>query len=285
MLFEEHNLALTLTGLLGIGVRAIRIQRWSIIWYVLIGSFLTIMCASNRAQSEYYLLPIMPALWLLGSQAIAALSDRRPLLMVGGLICVAALPLIAVVRQDVEWTKPDSRVVAKKWIEANIPSGAKILMDGFQYRFVSSPPLTPDKFTVRHQVAGVARESERFRGVSPRTMALYVEAMSSVDGPTYQLESTVWGLAVEDPDYYVQRCFDYIITSSSIAKRYEDDTNRQRFPKSAQFYRQLKIDPRFQKIYFVEPVPWQRPGPIITVYKVIPQCEASLRQNRDSTAR
>ena len=44
--------------------------------------------------------------------------------------------------------------------------------------------------------------------------------MEEVNGPTYDLHPTVWGLTVEDPDYYAQRCFDYIVTSSMISKRY-----------------------------------------------------------------
>jgi hypothetical protein len=197
--------------------------------------------------------------------------------MIIGLMCVVAVPFIAIVRQDIEWTKPDTRLVAKQWIESNIPSGAKILADGYQYRFIPSPPLTPQKTVVDRQIAGVSEEADRFRGASQQTLKFYAEAMESVQGPTYDLHSTVWGLAVKDPIYYAQRCFDYIITSSYIAGRYARGINQQRFPTSANFYNQLDTDPSLRKIYSVKPVSWERSGPTITIYRVVPVCQTSRR--------
>ena len=190
------------------------------------------------------------------------------------LTCVVIIPLLGLVRADYEWMKPDTRVLAKEWIEANVPSGAKILMDGYRYRFVPSPPLTPDKSTVTRQVAQVRRKSLS-RGISPWTLALYAEAMEEVKGPRYKLHSTKWGLAVEDATYYVQNCFEYIITSSSITKKYARGINRERFPKSARFYEQLNSDPKFHKVYSVKPAPWKRRGPTISVYKVLSACHLS----------
>jgi Dolichyl-phosphate-mannose-protein mannosyltransferase len=269
VLLEPRNLALTMAALFVMGLGVIRRQRWSIIWMTMIVVFLTIMSSSIRDKPEHYLLPIMPAFWLLGGQAIAALAARHRSLLAGGLACVTIPPLFAIVRQNVEWTKADTRVIAKEWIEANIRTGSKILIDGFQHRFVASPPLRPDRSTIQRQIGG---NFEGRNQVSQHTLKLYAEAMGSTDGPSYELHSTQWGFSVQDPDYYIQACFDYIITSSTIGKLYQDDISRQRFPRGARFYEQLEIDPHFRKIYSVEPIPWQRPGPIITVYRVIPTC-------------
>jgi len=264
----------------GAGLGLLRRRRWDIIWTVSIAAFLAIMMSGNL-KSEHYLLPIMPALWLLSSQAIATVSGRRQWLNVAGLTCVVALSLLTLVRQDVEWTKPDTRVLAKEWIESNVPSRAKILIDGMRYRFVQSPPLTPDKSTVTRQVARARRE-RLSRGISPWTLALYAEAMQRVKGPTYELHSTVYGLAVEDLTYYVQSCLDYIVTSSFTTRNFASGINAKRFPKSAQFYEQLNNDPRFRVVYSVAPVPWQRDGPTITVYKVRHTCADHLSPSDSS---
>ena len=95
--------------------------------------------------------------------------------------------VMAVVYQDYMWTRPDTRLVAKEWIEANIPSGAKILVDGMRYRFVQSPPLNPDKSTVDHRVAQASEAGRLSRGISRQTLALYAKAMNQVKGPTYRL--------------------------------------------------------------------------------------------------
>ena len=275
ILLKDYNLAITLSALLGAGWALLRKHRWGIILSVFIVVFLGILIAADRSQAQHYLLPVMPGLWLLSSAAIVALLGRRPSLMVVGLACVIVFPLMAVVYQDYMWTRPDTRLVAKEWIEANIPSGAKILLDGMRYRFVQSPPLNPDKSTVDHRVAQASEAGRLSRGISRQTLALYAKAMNQVKGPTYRLHSTVWGLEVEELDYYVQTCFDYIITSSLNSERYVGEIYQKRFPKSAQFYEQLKTDSRFQVVYSIAPIPWKRNGPIITVYEVLPSCRKS----------
>lgn len=271
-LARDHNLLLTVCAVIGAGLGFINRHRWSVVFSAVTLLFVAVMSASNRSQPEYYLLPIVPCLWLLASQAIIVLTRRYFWLTAIAIACVVALPLTALVRQNVEWTQPDTRIVAKQWIETNIPSGAKILADSYQYRFTPSPPLTPDRSSVLRQFTGVSNEPDRFRGMSKRTLEIYAQAMELTQGPKYELHPTVWGLAVEDAGFYAERCFDYIITSSMISKRYEGDLNRQRFPKSARFYEQLDNDARLRKIYAVEPVPWQRPGPEITVYKLRSSC-------------
>ena len=272
-LLNYQTFALSISALMGAGFGLFWRRRWDIIWTVSITAFLVIMTSGNL-KAEHYLLPIMPALWLLSSQAIATVSGRRQWLNVAGLTCVVALSLLTLVRQDVEWTRPDTRVLVKEWIERNVPSGAKILMDGMRYRFVQSPPLTPDNITVSRRVAR-AKDGHVSRGISSRTLALYAEAMEQVPGPRYELYSTAFGVVVEDSSYYVQNCFDYIITSSYIAKTYARGINRKRFPKSARFYEQLNIDPRFRVVHSVAPVPWKRDGPTVKVYKVVPSCGAN----------
>jgi hypothetical protein len=155
-----------------------------------------------------------------------------------------------------------------------------------RYRFVQSPPLRPDQGTVARLAAQAGGESDEINrtgvqsylpgeagwgGASKATWALYGEAMQRKTGPAYALYSTVYGLGVEDLDHYIEACFDYIITSSYNTKRYIADPYRTRYPKSASFYTSLETDPRFQVLYSVAPVPWHRPGPVITVYKV-PSC-------------
>jgi hypothetical protein len=275
ILIVNYNLPITLGALLGAVLGLLRKHRWDIIWCFFIVMFLVILTAAGRAESEHYLLPIMPGLWLLSSRAVVIVLGHRQTLLLPAFVCTVIVPLAALVRQDYMWTKPDTRVLAKQWIEANIPAGAKILMDGMRYRFVQSPPLNPASSTVDRQVGQAANTEYVSRAVSSQTLALYRQAMSQRQGPTYRLHSTVWGIEIEDLNHYIQGCFDYIITSSANSERFVEESSRQRFPKSAQFYEQLKADSRFQVVYAVEPVPWQSSGPLITIYKVPSTCGAS----------
>lgn len=276
ILLKDYNIVLTFSALLGAGLGLWRRFRWDIIWIVFILVFLGVMTVADRGAADRYMLPIVPALWLLGSRAITALAGQHRWVSAAGLACVMVIPLFTLVRHDYELTKPDTRVLAKQWIEAHIPSDAKILMDGLRYRFMISPPLIPNETVVSNQVTQAAQEGSLLsRGVSQRALALYAEAIAQLEGPKYELYSTVWGLEVENLTYYVRTCFDYIITSSENSKRYTRGKGRQRFPKSVQFYERLPTDSRFRVVYAVEPSPWKRRGPVITVYKVIPPCKVS----------
>ncbi len=289
ILIKNYNFALSVAALLGAGLGLWRRARWPMIWSALIAVFLCIMFAADRGPSERYLLPIMPGLWLLASLAVVELTRRRWWLIAPALTCIVALSLVNLIRQNYEWTRDDTRVVAKRWIEANLPAGAKILIDGMRYRFVQSPPLRPDPVTVARLAKQAGDESGRidragaqsylpgeagWAGASTGTWTLYAEAMKRVKGPTYRLHSTVYGLGVEDLNHYVEACFHYIIVSSYNSRRYDSEINRKRFPRSAEFYRGLNTDPRFHVVYSVAPIPWKRPGPMITVYRV-PPCRAS----------
>lgn len=275
-LLKDYNLALTISALLGMGIALMRRHRWDILWMVFIVLFIGIMTMADRNQPERYLLPIMPALWLLSSRAIVAISSRHGSLTVAGLVCVAIIPLVGLVRHDIEKMQPDTRVLAKQWIETNVPSGARFLMDGMRYRFIPSPPLNPDKTTVNRLVSRAAKEgSDLSRGVSDFALSLYEEALGTVEGPTYELHSTTYGLKLESPSYYVQNCFEYIVTSSYITQRYKPgNPNRERFPQAARFYEQLPLDPRFRLAYQATPAPWKNSGPTISVYEVIPTCQS-----------
>jgi hypothetical protein len=142
-------------------------------------------------------------------------------------------------------------------------------MDGMEYRFIQSPPLNPDESTVARRVSLADEEGEELsRGISGQTLSLYADAMARVAGPKYELHSTVWGLEVEDLSHYPQACFDYVVTSSDITRRYEAPAAAEAFPESAEFYRQLPADPRYEVVYAAEPAAWKIQGPAITVYKV-----------------
>ncbi|WP_089721805.1 glycosyltransferase family 39 protein [Candidatus Entotheonella palauensis] len=283
-LFQPQNIVLFISACIGACIGLWQRQRWDIIWAVLIIVFLGVMSLGSRGQPERYMLPIFPALWLLSSRALAAVSQRHWTAMAVGLLCIVMLPSAMLVRHAHEKTQPDTRLLAKAWIETHIPSGAKLLLDGTRYRFIQSPPLQPDPSTVDRLSRRVTDASDQGmrvgRGVSKRALSLYQQAMKDIDGPTYELHSTVFGIQVKDLQYYVQNCFDYVITSSYITRRVFNPNHQARFAKSIEFYQQLEVDPRFRPVYEAKPVRWQSSGPVIKVYEVDSACRAQPPQSR-----
>ncbi|MGI9235085.1 MAG: glycosyltransferase family 39 protein [Woeseiaceae bacterium] len=273
ILMLNTYVVLTFAALLGAAIGIWQRRRWDIIWCVYIAVFLGVMTAADRPGAERYMLPIVPALWLLAASAAREISRRRSPIMIATVAAIVAIPLFALIRHDYTWTQPDTRVMGKTWIEDNVPSGAKILMDGMRYRFIQSPPLNPDQSTVDRRLRSAAAEDHLSRGVSSRTLSLYAEAMARIDGPRYELYSTVWGLNVEDLSFYVDSCFDYIVTSSQNSKRFTDPKQAKKYPTSARFYQQLPEDTRFEEVYSANPAAWQIHGPSIAIYRVLSSCE------------
>lgn len=272
--FSSTNLALTIAALLGGALALYRRHRWDLIWCAFALTYFAAMVAADRPGHERYLLPIMPAFWLLGARAVVAVAGARRAVIPTLVAVICVVPLYMLVQQNVTWTRPDTRVLGKQWIEANVPPGSRILMDGMRYRFIQSPPLHPDEATVARRVQSAGREGESLsRGVSSRTLGLYAEAMSRATGPRYDLHSTVYGLEVRELSYYVDACFDYIVVSGENSWRFERPGEAARYPLSARFYRDLSRDPRFQVVFSAQPVPWRIQGPAITVYKVLHSCE------------
>src|SRR4029453_11052729 len=78
-----------------------------------------------HAHFDRYVLPLVPALGALAGR-IRSLAPVTVLLL--------AVPLTWSIRAASERMKPDARVVAHGWIEANLPKGSRVAVD----------PSTPD---------------------------------------------------------------------------------------------------------------------------------------------
>lgn len=273
-LISPYNLALTATALYTGITGALRRNRWDTILLGTIAIFIVIMSLSDRTQPERYLLPIVPAFWILGGRGVMELRRFGSQLPAVALAIVVSVPAYWLVRAAFEKSQQDTRVLAKEWIESNVPAGSRILMDGMRYRFSQSPPINPDDSTVGEKVGRAREEGGNFgRGVSDLALSVYEEAVTSVKGPKYSITSTVHGLEVKDVDYYVRNCFDYVITSSMVAGRYRPGRpGTELFPDSEKFYASLGTDPRVHLVHEEFAVHWRKSGPTIGVYRLDHRC-------------
>jgi hypothetical protein len=279
-LLKDYNLALTIAALAGFSWGLVRRQRWDILLGLFAVGFIVLISFHPRPSSERYMYAMIPALWLLGARAVAQLSLRHRILLPVCLVLILAMPSMHIARAAIEKSNLDTRLVAKDWIEANLPEGSRILIDGMQHRNIVSPPLLPDAGTIQRKVdraAGQVKAGANIgRGVNELTLSLYRKSLEEASGPRYELHSTMHGLALKSPSFYVEHCFDYVVTSSSIANRYRPGgPGRDMNPEAAHFYDQIDIDPRFTKVYEVAAVPWKRSGPTISVYRISEPCDSN----------
>jgi hypothetical protein len=265
LLVKPNNVLVTIAAIGGAAIGVWRRERWTLILAAATVLFLAVVSISNRGVNEAYLFPIAPVMWTLAARGLGEISTGRRWSLALVTLAVSGYSLYEVVRDDRMISHPDTREIAKDWFETHVPSGAKVLMDGMRFRYVPGIPLQPDRNTVARRLDNL--ESSELT-LSPQMLSLYREAAESVPGPTYDLHSTVYGLEVEDIDYYVRESFDFIVISSFNQKRFDSEAERQRYPKSARFYDEVRRDPRLRVVFSIEPAVWQRSGPTLTVYAV-----------------
>jgi len=89
-----------------------------------------------------YLFPVFPLFILAGAQFLDTISNSKYNKLITGVFILALLPsIIFCLKLDYAYTRKDSRTIAKEWVESNIPSGSKILID----MYPNCPPIKETK--------------------------------------------------------------------------------------------------------------------------------------------
>ena len=99
-------------------------------------SFYLVLGGSRYMVSSSYMLPIYPFLFLIASSTlidITALLSLKPYVkwfaIVSILFALLIEPTVKSVKYELSISGPNTRILAKRWIEENIPSNSHIIMD------------------------------------------------------------------------------------------------------------------------------------------------------------
>ncbi|MDI6757062.1 MAG: glycosyltransferase family 39 protein [Endomicrobiia bacterium] len=93
------------------------------------------MCATLSIQQWHYFIPALPFLVSLGGYAadgiwrVSRSNKAGRIVFIGVFAALIAEPMARASVKNYWFTRPDVRVIAKKWIEDNIPEGSKMLID------------------------------------------------------------------------------------------------------------------------------------------------------------
>jgi hypothetical protein len=217
-----------------------------------------LLMASSRRYFVRYAVPMVPFFALAAADAVSwagerwsAGSRRGVAVALTVVVLLAAVqPTLAAARADFLWAREDTRTIAKRWIEENIPEGAKIATDWMVH---GVPLATPDVS-------------------SPNSSRTY--RVTEVNGQ---------GLSDHPAEFYRAKGFDYLITTSYISNldlvdRPQDEV-RDAFYQSldttfdlVQEFRPYAGDAEppfmFDHIYGPLTALWQhdRPGPALKLY-------------------
>ena len=126
---------------------------------------------SNTAPASRYLNPILPFLALFAAWAVAQISARlgnRPVVFWAAVVIAAAPALRSSVAADRFFRQTDTRTLAQRYIESNLPSGTTILTQPYSAALTASKVGLVEALTTN--VGGVDAASIKFRlqlGIDP----------------------------------------------------------------------------------------------------------------------
>jgi hypothetical protein len=247
--------------------------------YVLFHYFL--ISGTNYLVQDRYLMPMLPVLFLIGSRLLVDIFDRskirlrkysNPVFTL--IICILmAMPFVRTLKFDLSLTNKNTGVIAKEWIEKNIPSGSKILIDAGRTIITSGPKLNQSRKNLNNTLNKIKKleEGEILHGniqtqIVDSYSAIYFELLlENMPEITYDITTTELGRKVESIEYYRNNGFDYVIHDEGLKFRIRDPNWRKTYPKSVVFYESL--DKEFQLIKIFRHIATSS-GPTIKIYKV-----------------
>jgi hypothetical protein len=206
---------------------------------------------ATRHYFARYVLPLVPFLALFAADAVVALASWLRSRMHLGRQCIIVVLAVVIVAQPLAWsvrhgvllTRTDSRTLAKEWIEANIPPGARFALDWPVY----SPPLSRDLYAVKE--LGLL-------GLAQHDLEWYRENEFN-----YLVTSNyVYGLTLLEPiQAEIRRAF-YASVSDQL------DLVAEINPYTGELHPPII----FEEIYGPATNLWlrERPGPVLRVYRV-----------------
>jgi hypothetical protein len=241
-----------------------------------------------------HLLPMYPFLCLGAAIAVdrlLALSLFRGRQWATALAClVVALPgAYESVKLSVSLSRPETRTIAKDWIEANIPAGTRILLDA------KGPPLSNSRENLQ-AMYDEAKQETRPGAFTTHLEKYFRYQLETAKEHTYDLTqihqawwsrqelssevseadsefdldfgNPVYERGVMPLDYYRENGYEFVVTTSSDYNTYLYGKRKDSFPSVRAFYEELFAEAELV-VEFNRDEGWSR-GPVVRIFALEP---------------
>jgi hypothetical protein len=247
-------------------------------------AFYLLMGSTKNLFAPYYLIPVMPVLYLLVGDFLTTIYSwatvRLPVSRIASFSAVGLtsalclyIPVSNVVYHDLSLYGKNTRYLAKDWIETNIPFGSKILMDSGKSINSSAPPIAENRQSIERTLANARKnisEGKIVHEMVDKNALIYYELLlKTVPDKAYDITSTMFGLKVESLEYYIATGYGYLIISEDMKLARTGEYARTNMPKIAAFYSSLDTDKRIKLIKTISPGP-ENSGTVFLIYNVSP---------------
>jgi Dolichyl-phosphate-mannose-protein mannosyltransferase len=263
-LFPLKYWAFSIFVLIGV-ILSFKISRREILLAFLI-PYLFFLFTSQSKELVFarYLLPVLPILYIysgLGLQWMLGLCQRQlshaPIVFIVALSITIYPLIIDSIAYDLRLTKPNTRTIAAKWVEDNIPVKSRIYIEG--------TGITPSASTVPLRIDPDSIDESERNKAGDSLKGEYYKAMkeSLKTGPTYRL--IMINNAGQLSEALQNKTGDYAILNSAIKGKFSLEINQKSFPEI--FHLLLWVDSGdFELIKIFQPDE-QTVGPRILIYK------------------
>jgi 4-amino-4-deoxy-L-arabinose transferase-like glycosyltransferase len=279
--FRELGLPLSLLALYSVIIAIISRCHEDRLLLSFIIPFYGLMGASQYMVGYSYMIPMMPFLYILCAKGlISALQNIKtgwastPLFLGATIAVLLVYPVINVGTLLLSFSGENTRYVAKRWIEANIPFGNKVLMDSGKTINSTAPTIAQNRESI---LATITELEDKIAGgtlkdptkiVDDNAVKYYKMLLQTVPEESYDITSTKFGLELKSIDYYLESGYKYFIISNSMKRSRSDSYTAERYPKSYQFYSSLDTDSRLRLIKVIAPTATSS-GDTFSIYKVL----------------
>ena len=255
-------------------------QRWLLLSFII--PFYLLMGATENLVYVYYMIPVVPFLYLMIGDTLneilvklqtkISLTNQK-LALLASIVLILALiqPILNVYAHERSLLGPNTRYVAKQWIEENIPPDSRILMDSGKSINSFAPDIARNEKSIKRRLDRAKENVKQGKivheMVNEDALIYYEMLYKTVPELAYDITSTGFGLSVKSIDYYVENGFDYFIISQGMKESRTSKFFRKKNPKIASFYESLNNSDKVDRIKTIAPTKYNK-GITYLIYKV-----------------
>jgi hypothetical protein len=231
-----------------------------------------------------YSLPMQMVIVLFGADFLVTLAARTvpgraagPALATVVLLAIAA-PAYGGVRTAIRLHHTDTRTLALRWVEANVPPSSRIVLPGRGYEAsFGTVPLANRVENVRAIVAREAADDSRwsegttYGGLKDQFHAAACAALANER--TYDLILITEDSPQRRLQDYLDEGAQYFIIAPNWYAQFLKGQNHEEFPLVGDFYRDVLTSDRLKRLARFDPE--GRPGPALEIYGVLPEPEGA----------